>query len=240
VLLSPRRFQVPTRAIETADCATILGNKFTQDTYKFANKKLFPIPISTNIQFPWFDSKNYDKCRKNYLWFGNFGLVHKGLDLVLESFVQLPDYQLSVCGPIKNEKDFENIYYDELYNTPNIRTYDWVDVRSHLFRNILKNSIGLIYPSCSEGQAGSAINCMHAGIIPLSGIDIEDFGIILKENTIDCIIQSIQALSNISVKELKLRSRQTWEYARRNHTRKSFSDAYRTFVKSCIIKDKIE
>jgi hypothetical protein len=243
ILLAPRRLQDPNRAIETADCATILGNKFTQETYKFSNKKLYPIPISTNIQYQWFGSKKYDNCHKNYLWFGNGGLVHKGLDLVLDSFVQLPDYQLSVCGPITNEKDFENLYYDELYNTPNIRTYDWVDVRSRLFRNILYNSIGLVYPSCSEGGGGSVITCMHAGIIPIisyeSSVNVGDFGIILKKNSIECIIESIQELSSISGKEFELRSRRTWEFARMNHTRKSFSDAYRKFVKSCTIKGEI-
>ena len=34
-------------------------------------------------------------------------MVHKGLDLVLEAFAGMPEYHLTVCGPVAKEKDFE-------------------------------------------------------------------------------------------------------------------------------------
>jgi hypothetical protein len=48
-------------------------------------------------------------------------MVHKGLDLVLEAFADMPEYHLTVCGPIQKEQDFERAYYRELYQVPNIR-----------------------------------------------------------------------------------------------------------------------
>ena len=37
-------------------------------------------------------------------------MVHKGLDLVLEAFVAMPEYHLTVCGKVSSEKDFEDAY----------------------------------------------------------------------------------------------------------------------------------
>ena len=49
------------------------------------------------------------------------------------------DCQLTVCGPIKEEHDFEAIYHTELYATPpNIKTLGWVDVRSPEFLKITR------------------------------------------------------------------------------------------------------
>ncbi len=46
-------------------------------------------------------------------------------------------------------------FHRELYETPNIEAIGWVDVGSERFREIANGCAALIYPSCSEGQAGS-------------------------------------------------------------------------------------
>ena len=46
IALATRRPLEPNRAIETADCATILGNDFTRGTYAFAGKPMCRVPIS--------------------------------------------------------------------------------------------------------------------------------------------------------------------------------------------------
>jgi glycosyltransferase involved in cell wall biosynthesis len=235
-VLNPRRLTQPNRAIETADCATILGNEFTQSTYKFAGKTLYPLPNNTIIQYESFKNKQFDYCKKNYLWFGNGGLIHKGLDLVLEAFSEMPDYHLTVCGPIKFEADFESEYYNELYCSPNIttKTNDWIDVRSKKFKEILFNCVGLVYPSCSEGQSGSVIQCLQGGLIPIisyeCGIDVDNFGVILKNNTIDSICDEIQYFSSLKSEHLREMSKNSWEYARRNHTKKAFISNYLNFI----------
>jgi glycosyltransferase involved in cell wall biosynthesis len=217
-------------AIEYADYATVLGNQFTVSTYQYANKQIFSIPISTCATYQWPADKNFDSCRKNYLWFGSGGLVHKGLDLVLEVFAGMSDYHLTVCGPIKNEKDFETAYFKELYQTKNIHTVGWVDINSHKFVEIMNNCVGLIYPSCAEGGGGCVINCLHAGLIPIvsyeSSVDVNDFGVILKDCSNGEIKAAIQNVSNRSVEELKRMARKSWEYVRANHTRERFAEVY--------------
>jgi glycosyltransferase involved in cell wall biosynthesis len=234
ITLQPRRQVPPSLGIEYADCATILGNAFTQGTFAFSKKPLYPIPLSTTMQLPFFENKEFDKIRKNFLWFGGPGLVHKGLDLVLESFSELPEYHLTICGPIKQESDFEKTYYKELYQLPNIKTLGFIDVRSNQFNKIIENTCALIYPSCSEGQAGSVITCLHAGLLPIisyeSGVDIDDFGILLKKCSIDEIKESMKTVSAFSGDELKTMSNNAWQYARKNHMRDNFSECYDQFV----------
>jgi hypothetical protein len=137
----------PNWAIEHADCATILGNKFTSDTYRYANKPLYRVPYSSPITYPWNDAKDFDACRKRFLWLGSGGLVHKGLDLVLEAFAGMPDHHLTVCGPIDAEPDFARAYQRELRETPNITTIGWIDTAGADFARIIASTLGFVYPS---------------------------------------------------------------------------------------------
>ncbi|MHA1381097.1 MAG: glycosyltransferase [Candidatus Helarchaeota archaeon] len=241
VILIPRRMVTPNLAIEYCDYATILGNNATMETYAFAKKTLFKIPLSTTVLYEFNENKDIDKCKRNFLWLGSKGMVHKGLDLVLEVFRDLPNHKLIVCGKISEEKDFEREFHRELYETPNIITVGWVDINSQLFLKIINNCIGLIYPSSSEGQAGSVVTCLHAGLIPIisyhSGVDVNNFGIILKDNSHEEIKNSILKLSNLPSRELKIKSRKAWEYARANHTREKFREEYKKFVMNILMKN---
>lgn len=238
VALGSFRRVEPNWAIEYADCATILGNDFTINTYRYAQKSIFRIPVPTYTVYPWPEDKNYVACRGHFLWFGNRGLVHKGLDLVLEAFSEMPEYHLTVCGPISEEKEFEKVFYKELHQTPNIHTIGWVDVTSSEFIEITNKCIGLIYPSCSEGQSGAVVTCLQAGLIPIisyeSGVDVHDFGIILKDCSIEEIKRSVQMVSSLSAEELKRMARKAWEYARANHTREKYAEEYQKTVEKII------
>jgi len=233
--IRPCKVVEPNWAIEHADCATILGNDFTQSTYSYANKPLYPVPISAPLVYPWPKNKDFKGCCRNFLWFGSGGLVHKGLDLALEAFAQMPDLHLTVCGPLNQEEDFKRIYTQELYQTPNIRTVGWVDVSSPGFTEITGNCVGVIYPSCSEGQCGGVVTCLHAGLIPVvsyeTGLDVGgDMGLILRDSSIEEIQKAVKKISAMSVEELQARARRSWEYARERHTRETFATAYRSAV----------
>lgn len=230
-------------AIEYTDYATILGNQFTIKTYCYAQKPIYRIPVSTCAVYPWSEDRDFDSCRKNFLWFGSSGFVHKGLDLVLDAFSEMPDYHLYICGPIKEEKDFERVYYKELYQTPNIHTLGWVDISSPEFIDIISKCIGLIYPSCAEGQNGGVVNCLHAGLIPIisreTGVDVDpDFGVILSDCSIETIKKTVQEVSSNTPERLKLMSRKAWEFARTNHTRERFTAEYKKVIMKILENSK--
>ncbi|MCF6147971.1 MAG: glycosyltransferase [Candidatus Kuenenia sp.] len=238
VTLASFRPVEPNLAIEYADCATILGNDFAIGTYSYAQKPMFRVPLATCTAYPWPEDKNYQTCRNHFLWIGSYGLVHKGLDLVLEAFAKMPEYQLTVCGPIQKEKAFEKAFSKELYHTPNIHTICWVDVTSSEFVEVTNKCVGVIYPSCSESGGGSVVTCMQAGLIPVvsyeSSVDVHDFGMILKDCSIDEIRNSIIKISSLPAEKLKSMARKAWEFARTNHTRERFAEEYKKVIEKII------
>ncbi|WP_138498478.1 glycosyltransferase [Nostoc sp. PA-18-2419] len=238
ITLRPQRFEMPNLGIEYADCATVLGNDFTVGTFKYANKPMYRIPISSPVVYPYPEKKDFTAVRNNFLWFGGSALVLKGLDLVLDAFAQMPEYHLTVCGPISNDKEFEQAFYKELYQTPNIHTYGWIDVSSPEFIEVTNNCLGLVYPSVSEGQSGAVISCLQAGLIPIlsyeSGVDICDFGVIFDNLSLEEIKTKVRSISSLPVEDLKVMSRKAWEYARTNHTKEQFTQAYKNAVQQTI------
>ena len=235
IVLKPRKLLPETRGIETADRATILGNEFTQATYRFADRPLSRIPISSPLTWPWPEDKNFAAARRRFLWFGSGGLVHKGLHLVLEAFARMPDFELVVCGPVEREADFERAFWKELYQAPNIHTLGWVDIASNRFRRLVDRTVGLIYPTCSEGGGGGVLTCMHAGLIPVTGVtssvDLDPgYSVTLSGLTVDGVREGVEALACRSPAELEAMARAAWSFARQNHTQEHFGEVYDRFV----------
>ncbi len=227
-------------AIERADYGVTYGNQFSLGTYQYANKPLFRVPISTCVQFPWPESKEHGACRANFLWFGSHGFVHKGLDLVLEAFADMPEYHLYVCGPLEKEKEFDKAYYRELYLTSNIHPVGWVDVDGPEFLEVANKCLGVVYPSCSESGGGSVIACLHAGLIPIvsyeSSVDVEDFGVVLQDCSIQTIQETVRKVSQFPADRLHQMARRAWEHARATHTRETFADGFKKIVTDILEK----
>ena len=236
--LSPRRVVPPSRAIESADCMTLLGNEVTASTFAFAGKPIHKLHVSSPVTFPWDESKDFEAAKKRFVWFGGTGLILKGLDIVLEAFSKMPELHLTVCGPVENEKDFSREYDKELYGTPNIRTLGMVGLMSDEFAEVRRSVGSLIYPSASEGQSTGVVVCMHGGLIPIisrqSGVDIDGFGIILSESSIEEVQAAARQVAARPAEEVRLTARNAWEYARANHTRENFSKEYRSAVDSIL------
>jgi hypothetical protein len=221
------KWVAPNWAIECADYATVLGNSFTLETYQFAQKPMFRLYVPAITTYPYPETKNFEACRNHFLWLGSEGLVHKGLDLVLEAFMQMPDMHLTVAGPIETDPQFCKAYQNELFQQQNIKTVGWIDVTSQAFLDLTNRCVALVYPSASEGQAGAVVTCLHTGLLPIvsyqSGIDVEDFGLLLKDCSVGAIKEAIVATAGRPSSELNIMSRKAWTAARKNHV----VDAYK-------------
>jgi glycosyltransferase involved in cell wall biosynthesis len=234
VTLRPRRFEWPNLGIEHADYGTILGNAFTVKTYGYTKKALFRLPIPSVFSHPWLGKKDWERCRKNFLFLSSGGLVHKGLDLTLEAFASMPDCHLTICAPVDEEADFKEAYRRELLELDNIHMLGWVDVGSPEFVQLAQSCTGILSPSCSEGASGSLVTGLHASLIPIasyeSGVDLGEYGLLLKDCSVAEIRKTVQQVAAMPAVELAARSRGAWEYASDYHTRGRYAERYREVI----------
>ncbi len=233
-----------TLANEHADYVTVCGNNFNINTLRYLNKPIYTLPQTPAVLYPWPEQKDHGACRKNFLWFGSHGFVHKGLDLALEAFAEMPDYHLYVCGPLGKEPDFVKAYEQELYRTSNIHPVGWVDVESPKFVTTANQCLGVVNPSCSEAGGGNVIVCMHAGLIPLvsyeTSVDVHDYGVMFRDSAINTIKDTVQLVSNLPVEQLTRMSRRAWEFARDNHTRDKFAVEYEKLIVNILAKAAVK
>lgn len=237
--LPPERMIEENRAVEHADAIVVLGNDFTAGTYAFGAKPMLRVPLSNPYLYPFPEEKDFDAARRRFLWFGSGGLVHKGLDLVLEAFAGMSELHLTVCGPIAREPEFERAYWRELYGTPNVTTLGWVDVAGPAFRELARTRLATVYPSCSEGGGGSVITCMHAGLVPVvtpeASVDVApERGVVLEEASVEGVRRAVRDLAARPAAELRSTARAAWAFARERHTRASFARDYRRAVREVL------
>ncbi|MFH1352773.1 MAG: glycosyltransferase [bacterium] len=224
-----------------------LGNDSVIESYrKYFDGGIYNIPVSCYKIFDYkeiLSRKNHGVARKHFLWFGSSGLIHKGLDLLLEVFKELPDVHLYVCGPINQEKKFQECYYGELYNTPNIHTYGYVDIKTLLFKEIISKCGFVILPSCAEGEPSSVINVMCYGLIPIvprsAGIRIKDFGLEIKQLTHESLTQMVKRAAALSEEEMTKRSFECAEDTVSGHSIEKFSEELENSLKEIFEMKKI-
>jgi glycosyltransferase involved in cell wall biosynthesis len=149
-----------------------------------------------------------------------------------------------VCGPFDKEKEFVKMFSKELFDTPNIHAIGWVDVNGPEFFEVANNCIGIVYPSCSEGQAGSVIISMHAGLVPLvsyeTGVDVDGCGMVFKDLSVPTIQETVRTVSWLPADSLQQMARQAWERARARHTRESYAGEFRKTILAIMKLHSIE
>jgi glycosyltransferase involved in cell wall biosynthesis len=226
------------RGIEAADTGVVLGNEVTASTYAYAAKPLRPLPVPAIQLLPWDEARFRKPASRNFVWLGSNGLVHKGLDLVLEAFAGLPGLNLTICGPLDGEPQFVDHYRRELTMLPNVQTIGWVDVAGPLFRDIVNTSSALIYPSCGEGQAGAVVNSVCGGLVPIisraSGVSVGDFGTLLQGCDVQTLRDAVTQHAGRPESELRDRMRAAWEYGRENHIAEAYVREYAAIVNELV------
>jgi hypothetical protein len=242
VSLKPRRIDSVSDNPAFADILEGFGNSTVHATYARFGKQIHPIPESVSSEFPFPDTKDFAEARKNFLWFGGGGAVHKGLDLILEAWTGLPaELTLHIVGPIKAEDDFMDAYKTELslpnvfvHSRPKTDTSGNMTVDGKPFGTITDSCANLLYFSCSEGTSGAVVQSMHAGLIPIitpeSGIYEDAPTITVSNPTVSKIREEVLRVSQSEPQELKKHAQKVWQYARSRYTKKTFSAGYADFI----------
>jgi glycosyltransferase involved in cell wall biosynthesis len=237
-VLVPRRLAPPTCADLSADAFITVGNDFTRATYSHVTCPMYAVNVSFPDCFQTHERRRWSAARRNFLWFGGYGAVHKGLDLVLETFSRMPELALHVVGDVERERDFFQLYRKELLGTQNITYHGYLHYATDGFAEVAQLCSALVYPSCSEAGCGSVVACMLRGLIPIisreSGLDVGDYGIVLDDCSLETICAEATRLSNLGNRELQRRSDSVRDRANRLHSRSAFSAAMRTALSEIV------
>ena len=232
---TPRRI-VPwmwSRSTTMSDTLVVIGNEWTKSTYaEFTNTPIFTLNATALINTKTIGiNRNIKKSRREFLWFGSAGLIHKGLDLCLEYFTKHPEYHLHICGP--KEDDLFRIFNSEL-TQPNIHFHGFVNVQSDLFVEIISQCAFAVLPTCSEGQATALLTAMGGGLIPIStvysGIDVHKYGYVIPTLDVGGLAEAINIAANLSEEEIIAKSKTAQAIIRQYHT----LDAYKTRLQSVL------
>lgn len=224
------------RALQNLTCAICTGNDWTVRTWNMMIDNVYKI-TATGFSFITLKDidRNIEQAKKNFLWFSGAGMLHKGLDLCIEAFRNVPELHLYVAGVM--DSDFEN-FYKEDFLRPNIHYCGFVNVATDAYKELCEKCLFSIFPSSSEGGATSVLTTMFTGMIPVvtreASVDIEDWGIEIETIDVDYIIELVNNLSKMPSEELKERSNAAYEYAMANHTVERFQQDFRTIIERII------
>lgn len=208
---------------EVADGIIVLGDPSMRNTYP---EKYSLVLTINNGSCP---DKHFRKIKKNYagskhnfLFFAGSGNIHKGLDLLIDSFKDL-DEHLYIVTVL--DKKVLAVFKQEL-KLPNIHLIGQVEMRSAQFYELMDKCAYAILPSCSEGQAGSVVEAMNQGLIPIvskeTRLDTGSFGVTLKNNSIKCIKETVHHMAMLETTNVKKLSRLTRQAVKKDHSPKKF------------------
>jgi len=226
-----------------ADAVIVLGNEFVVATYKKYdpdNDRYFRLDaFSLNTYDINLEKKDFSKAKKNFLWFGSGGLLHKGLDLLLDIFSQRDDIYLHICGDLSKEKGFYEYYKDVIKNSPNIFYHGFVNIKSNLFKNIMDTCGFIVFPSVSEGGSPSLLITMaNGGLVPIttkaSGLDVENLGWVIKRVDIDEFEEAINQATNLDEYILGERAKKIKTYIRKKYSLVNYKRNLKKIIKEIL------
>jgi hypothetical protein len=233
--------EVAGRALADADACTLIGNEWTLGTYPAEHQgKITPVPVSGSVPLSVRRAPELAPRRREFLWFFGSGAVHKGLDLVLEAFADLPDYTLRIVGNVDAEADFWEAYAVEAA-LPNIHVHGFLDPASRTFRRATRHCFCVIAPSCSEGTSPAIVTMLQMGLLPLvsrqTGVSLPSgAGRYLEDCSIDEIAAAVQELAALTDAEVIAQATASQTRALAQHSRSGFSDAMRIYLERVVAR----
>jgi len=219
--------------IDMADYAVLVGNELTAGTYPGLAGRLSVITPTGLINKRYvFKERDCARTRKNYVWFGSYGAIHKGLDILIDIFRQWPDYNLYICGLYPEEEKLFSI------TGTNIKNLGFVNVNSDKFLDLVQDCSFVILPSCSEGMATSLLTCMNHGLIPVitreTGIDLLDFGFYLDDFRVETVARQVKLCSELDIAELERQHRRVFDYSREHFNISAYSKQFSRILRGIL------
>lgn len=242
-LIQRRSFVLISRNIEKYNAMFFIGNKYNLKS--FAEFKLPPVYFVKNNGY-LLNIQCNKRSEKNFCFIGGFGQVHKGLDLLLDVFAyKCLDCNLYICSSFEMEKDFCDLYHNELYKMKNIFPIGFVDIEGEKFKEVAEKCSYMIMPSCSEGIAGSVITAMSACLIPIVSREcgFEDDEVIhLNDCSLECLEKTVNEYAAKNREWIDNESMRVRRIVEERYAKNNFTESIVVALENVLVKsdEKIE
>lgn len=212
-----------------SDELILMNSVYNEQSFKQYFRNVYKINVNAIVN-PIFNinklNANISAIKNNFLVFGCTGFLHKGIDILLDTFRFLPNVNLLIYGINDGEKPL----FNKLKSTNTIDC-GFVNVSSPDFiSKVVYQSLFVILPSCSEGMSSGIATCMCHGLIPIitkdCGFDDNEDIIVLPDFTIETITKTINDLVTIDDEELRSRRLRLIEYANNQFSIERFTDSF--------------
>lgn len=146
----------------------ILGRDFNRQRYQEAG-----VPKDKMVD-AWYQEKAIPFKRRErnkrtvFLHFATTLGLRKGAWWVIDDFKRANlDAELWLVGKVQKENYWINLV-EEARKDPRIKLLGWIDFEGEEHKRILQSADFLVFPTFGEGQAGTVIEAMAAGCVPLT------------------------------------------------------------------------
>ncbi len=223
-----------------ADGYVSLGTAFSQDTftsYRIGGEvRRVPAFFLDDGDLPAPEQKDDDTARRNVLWFGSNGAVHKGLDLVIAAARALPGMTVHLAGVSDQDAPFVSRLVGDLAN---VRVHGFLTVGTQPFRDVMQTCGAVVMPSASEGGSAAVLTAVaHGGLIPLvsaaCAVDLDGGEIPIEPLTLDAVLAALRAFAALSSEERGQRGRDVQAWCRRHNTPTVYQASLREVVAELI------
>ncbi len=193
---------------------------------------IFPTGVA-NSNFK-IEGKDHHSGRRNFLWLGSYGAIHKGLDLLLDVFESRDDIVLHIAG-LSDE--------DEKLLSPkkksNIINHGYLNIQTDTFLKVVQTCSFVILPSCSEGFSTAITTGMLHGMIPVVMKDtgfnrLNENVILLKDYKVAYIDKELTEISERSSAELEHFSMCVYDFAHQNFLPNSFERSFKKIMQNIL------
>ena len=180
--------------------------------------------------------------KKNYLYLASEIGLRKGFDLLYEMMtnerVADRDFHLDIIGTPSNKYYEQKVAKLKSKLGSKLTVHGWISSSSDKYEKVLRSNDFLLFPSLEEGQAGTVIDAIARGLVPIvslnSGLDFAPLGYLktsgarrLSDN-INLLLKTIE-LKTSELKELKSK---TLEFYNEFHS--GFEDNLRETINAAI------
>ena len=186
-------------------------------------------------------NKDFAICRRNLLWFGSTGLLHKGLDIAIDFAAAHPEFTLHVCGSSSSEKDFWEYYNPILRKCSNIVLHGFVNIESDNFSQILDNCGIMLNPTISEGGAVATLNVLGNGaLLPVcsqaTGINLSGNGIVVPDVTYEAFEKALFEADSLPLDTFAAKAFAAHRLVREECSLEKYEERMFKYIKSIIEK----